>query len=404
MRSKLSLLALACLCLACVAAGAKAVDANTKEKAGAKAVGAKAKEADVSASAAGARAKTAGADTTNAKSSDAQDAKSQLIVPMQSGAFVLIRTESVPSAAHDSTSNLVESEDKPNLIHRIFVDSKNELFFGYELLVELVPSTRQFRVTVRPLSEEYLRALNSRPAFQKRRLHPSYNAAAFNSAPQLIGDGDTFTLDVLQSPRTGAKIVDVVTVSLSDPGLQEPVSDSPARDLTLEDVPLKVTNYRLRVGGETIYRTTSGCAGALVWFALPGSGRFVFSLVPRPGYDFRKVGAVRHNTISFEWDGVSYEWESALPVVGTGGNWNLWVLHDADYQFDLFEQPARAEGSKPSASKIDDAVRGVRQRQARGEFGSPSQAPATAPTPPTRQHVRVIIGAADSVEYLFPKK
>src|ERR1043165_8038077 len=113
MRSKLTSLALACLCLACVAAGAKAIDANTKEKASA---------ADVN-------AKTAGTDTTSAKSSDAQDAKSQLIVPMQSGAFVLIRTESVPSAAHDSTSNLVESEDKPNLIHRIFVDSKNELFF-----------------------------------------------------------------------------------------------------------------------------------------------------------------------------------------------------------------------------------------------------------------------------------
>jgi hypothetical protein len=361
MRSKLIPLALACLCLAATAAGA------------------------------------------GVNSSDAQEGKSQLIVPMQNGAFVLIRTESVPSFARGDTSNLVESEDKPNLIHRIFVDSKNDLFFGYELLVELVSVTRQFRVTVRPLSEEYLQALRARPAFQKRRLHPSYNAAAFNSAPQIMGDGDTFTLDVLQSPRTGAKIVDVVTVSLSDPGLQEPLSDAPARDLTLEDVPLKVTNYKLRVGDETIYRTTSGCAGALVWFALPGSGRFVFSLVPRPGYDFRKVGTVRHNTISFEWDGVSYEWESALPVVGTGGNWNLWVLHDADYQFDPFEQPARAEGdAKTSASKIEDAVRRVRQRQTRGEFGSPP--PAPSPAPETRKHVRVIIGAADSVEYLFPKK
>jgi hypothetical protein len=344
------------------------------------------------------------ANAAGANSSDAQEGKSQLIVPMQNGAFVLIRTESVPSFARGDTSNLVESEDKPNLIHRIFVDSKNDLFFGYELLVELVPATRQFRVTVRPLSEEYLQALRARPAFQKRRLHPSYNAAAFNSAPLLMGDGDTFTLDVLQSPRTGAKIVDVVTVSLSDPGLQEPLSDAPARDLTLEDVPLKVTNYKLRVGGETIYRTSSGCAGALVWFALPGSGRFVFSLVPRPGYDFRKVGTVRHNTISFEWDGVSYEWESALPVVGTGGNWNLWVLHDADYQFDPFEQPARAESeAKSPASKIEDAVRRVAQRRTRGEFGSPPPAPSSSP-PETRKHVRVIIGAADSVEYLFPKK
>jgi hypothetical protein len=349
-------------------------------------------------------AKSAAALAADVKASDAQDGKSQLIVPMQSGAFVLIRTESVPPSAQDATSNLVESEDKPNLIHRIFVDAKHELFFGYELLVETLPATRQFRVTVRPLSEEYLRSLSARPVFQKRRLHPSYNAAAFNSAPQLIGDGDTFTLDVLQSPRTGAKIVDVITVSLSDPGLQEPVNDRPPRDFTLEDVQLKVTNYKLRVGGETIYRTTSGCAGALVWFALPGRGRFVFSLVPHPGYDFRKVGVVRHNTISFEWDGESYEWESALPVVGTGGNWNLWVLRDADYQFDLFEPPAPAGGSKPTASDYDAAVRRMKQRQTQGEFGAPAPPPGAPPPPSPRRHVRVIIGAADSVEYLFPKK
>lgn len=343
------------------------------------------------------------------KSSEAQDGKSQLIVPMQSGAFVMIRTESVPPSAHGDTSNLVESEDKSNLIHRIFVDAKNGLFFGYELLVELEPATRQFRVTVRPLSEEYLEDLRARPVFQNRRLHPSYNAAAFNSAPQLIGDGDTFTLDVLQSPRTGAKIVDVITVSLSDPGLQEAVSERPPRDLTLEDVQLKVTNYKLRVGGETVYRTTSGCAGALVWFALPEHGRFVFSLVPRPGYDFRKVGVVKHNTISFEWDGVAYEWESALPVVGTGGNWNLWVLRDADYQFDLFEQPTPRPGdSQPPVTQYGVEVRRAKQRQSRGDFSAPSASSSNSsatPAPSTpRRHVRVIIGAADSVEYLFPKK
>src|SRR5947209_2858423 len=363
---KLTALALACLCLAAAGAGAKASDA---------------------------------------KSPEAQDGKSQLIVPMQSGAFVLIRTESVPPSAHDATSNLVESEDKPNLIHRVFVDARNGLFFGYELLVELVPATRQFRVTVRPMSEEYLQALRARPVFQNRRLHPSYNPSAFNSTPQLIGDGDTFTLDVLQSQRTGAKIVDVITVSLSDPGLQEAVSDRAPRDLTLEDVQLKVTNYKLRVGGETVYRTTSGCAGALVWFALPERGRFVFSLVPRPGYDFRKVGVVKHNTISFDWDGVTYEWESALPVVGTGGNWNVWVLRDADYQFDLFDQtPARADESKQAASQYGVAVRRMKQRQTQGEFSAPSPPPANAPSPPPRRHMRVIIGAADSVEYLFPKK
>src|SRR3712207_2797200 len=59
-----------------------------------------------------------------------QDGKSRLIVPMQSGAFVVIRTESAPSSGVEATSDLVESEDRPNLLHRLFVDSRNGMFFG----------------------------------------------------------------------------------------------------------------------------------------------------------------------------------------------------------------------------------------------------------------------------------
>jgi hypothetical protein len=341
------------------------------------------------------------------KSSDAQDGKSQLIVPMQSGAFVRIRTEADPPSAQDATSNLLESEDKPNLLHRVFVDSKNELFFGYELLVEPVAATRQFRVTVRPLSEEYLQQLRARPAFQKRRLHPSYNAAAFSATPQLINDGDTFALDVLRNPRTGAKIVDVIQLTLKDPGLQEAESDRPPSDFALEDVQLKVTNYTLRVNGEIVkQRPSGGCAGALIWFALGERGRFILSLVPRPGYQFQKVGAVRHNTISFEWGGDTYEWESSLPVVGTGGNWNLWVLHDPDYSLDLFDRPAAAppgESDKTFAQQHEEAVRQMKQRRTQAEFGAPPAEPEPKAANKTR-HVRVQIGAADGVEYLLPKQ
>ena len=82
----------------------------------------------------------------------AQDGKSRIIVPMQSGAFVVIRTESAPPSAGETTSDLVEAEDRPNLLHRVFVDSKNELFFGYELLVERAAESGYFWVTVRALS------------------------------------------------------------------------------------------------------------------------------------------------------------------------------------------------------------------------------------------------------------
>lgn len=343
----------------------------------------------------------AAADSPSPGAAGAQGDTSQLIVPMQSGAFVVISTESAPPSAGGATSNLVESEDKPNLLHRVFVDSANDLFFGYELLVERAAEARYFWVTVRPLSEEYLRALRVRTSFRGLRLHPSYNATAFPAAAQFLRDGDTFALDVLRNPRTGAKIVDVIRVSLTDPGLGRGASAKPPRDFALDDVQLKVSDYELRVNGETIYSSKGGCAGALVWFSLDGRGRFVFSLVPRPGREFRKVGSVRHNVVAFEWEGDTYEWESAQPVVGTGGNWNLWVLHDPGYAVDLFDAPAAPPAAdKTFAQQADEAVREMKRRRTQAEYGPAPAGPAPQ-TPAKARRARVVIGSADGVEHLF---
>ncbi|MBV9927966.1 MAG: hypothetical protein JOZ96_23300 [Acidobacteria bacterium] len=347
----------------------------------------------------------AAADSPAAARTDTQDGKSRLIVPLESGAFVVIRTESSPAEGGEAASVLAESEDKPNLLHRVFVDSKNQLFFGYELLVERAAESRYFWVTVRALSEDYLRELQARPSFRGRRLHPSYNATAFPASPQFLRDGDTFALDVFQNPRTGTKIVDVVQVSLKDPSVRQAASDVP-RDFSPEDVQLKVSDYKLKVNGETVYRSTGGCAGPVIWFSLGDHGRFVFSLVERPGYEFKKVGAVRNNVVSFEWGGDKYEWESSLPVVGAGGNWNLWVLHDPDYRVDLFEQPAPPPGADPERTltqRAEEAARRVRQRGTQAEYGAPS-APQDSQTPRRASRTRVVIGSADGVENLFPRQ
>ncbi len=333
--------------------------------------------------------------------SAAQEDKSRLIVPMQSGAFVVIRTESAPHSAGEAAGNLIESEDRPNLLHRVFVDSTGELFFGYELLVERAAEARYFWVTVRPLSEDYLRALSERPAFRGRRLHPGYNATAFPAAPQLLRDGDTFALDVFRNQRTGTKIVDVIQVSLTDPSLRRAAADVPPRDFRPDDVQLRISDYKLKVNGEIVHRSTGGVAGALVWFSLGERGRFVFSLVERPGFEFKKVGSVRHNTVAFEWGGETFEWESAQPVVGAGGNWNLWVLHDPDYRVDLFGQPAAppAGDDKTFAKQTDEAVRRMKNARTRADYGS---ADPSRPAPAKPRRVRVVIGSADGVENLFP--
>ncbi|HVF42209.1 MAG TPA: hypothetical protein VM936_04315 [Pyrinomonadaceae bacterium] len=337
-----------------------------------------------------------------ANTSDVKDGKPQVVVALQSGAHVRIRTESDPPGGWEAPSNFVEAGEKPNLVRRVFVDSKDELFFGYELLVERA-GAKQFLVAVRPLSREYLKQLTARPAFRKRRLHPSYNPSAFMTAPQAFGDGDTFALDVLRNPRTGAKIVDVIQVSLSDAASEESATDEP-RDFALEDIQLQVKNYELLIDGESVYKSPGGSlSGPLVWLALRDRGRFVFSLVPRAGYDFRKTAKLEGNKISFEWDGERFEWVSSEAVVGLGGNWNLWVLHDADYSFDLFDQtPARNAPSDPTfARQTDEAVRNAQKRNSQAGFGSNNSNGQQQPAP--KRRTRVIIGAANSVSDLFPK-
>jgi hypothetical protein len=49
-------------------------------------------------------------------------------------------------------------------------------------------------------------------------------------------------------------------------------------------------------------------------------------------------------------------------------------------------------------------MRRMKQQQTQGDFSAPPTPPAAAPSPTPRRHVRVVIGAADTVEYLFPKK
>jgi hypothetical protein len=327
----------------------------------------------------------------------------QLVVPMQSGVFVSFTTETVPAGSHELSFSFIEAEFKPNIIHRLFVDEKQQFYFGYDLIVERAQAAGEYRVTVRPLGADYERMLRARKAFQNRRPHPNLSPAASVSQPQTVADGDTFAIDVLVNPRNGAKIVDVIKVTSDDPRLQEaPASTRPPRDFTLEDMQLKVSAYKLLVDGEAVYSSTSGCAGPLIWFALPGRGRFIFSLVPRPGYDFQKVGTVEHNKIKFAHDGQSYEWVSRLPVVGNGGNWNLWVLHDAGYRSELLPTETSARTSRNQPDALTRSIDGARRTQKQPGFGAPSGTGATDAAP--RRRTRVVIGAADGIEHLLPKQ
>jgi GWxTD domain-containing protein len=281
-------------------------------------------------------------------------------------------------------------------------------------VVEPVASTKQFRVSVRPLSPEDEQELRARKSFQTRRIHPNYNFAALSraAAPQIIADGDTFALDVLVNPETGDKITDYVTVSESESRLREASAvESTPRDFTLEDVMLKVVNYQLYVNGELVAggKRSGAAAGPIIWFHLTERGRFIFSLRPHEGYDFRKIGTIEHNRMKFTLNNDRYEWVSDVPVVDAGGPWNLYVLHDPSYVPDSFFLGVKATAARPKSTNVYQSV-----AEAQRTMRLPKRNAATSlenPAVTARKEegeeresssVRLIIGAASRVENLLP--
>jgi hypothetical protein len=290
---------------------------------------------------------------------------------LKNGIYVGFSTEADQRGALPVSFSSIET-GADNVIHRVLVDREGAYFYGYDLGVEIAPDSKQFRISVRPLGEDFERRLRERKSFATRRLDPDAGAPALSQRyqEQVINDGDMVAIDLLVNKKTGVKIVDIIKVSSEQINVGGgSLAGSPARDFSLDDIELKVTNYRLLVNSELVAGAvpTGGCSGSIIWFYLPGKGRFIFSIKPRPGYDFQKMGVIENNKISFSLGGDQYQWVSSSPIVGSTNNFNVWVLHDPSYTPELQDEVA------PGSARYKDRS-------------------------------QVIIGAADSIELMLPKR
>ncbi|HEX8137749.1 MAG TPA: hypothetical protein VF544_09175 [Pyrinomonadaceae bacterium] len=294
-----------------------------------------------------------------------------------------------------------------NVIHRWLSDEKGNLVFGYDLRVEPLAGTHSFRVSARPLDPQFEARLSAAATggvtAQGLRIESAAATLLRATEEQVVSDGETFALDVLVNEQLGLKVVDYIKVSREATGRPTPGYGPTPRDFALTNVELAVRNYQLSVDGEVL-RTASArrsCRGSLIWFALPEGGRFIFSLVPHEGYDFRKLGVIENNRVAFTWKGKRYEWTSDGPIVGSGGVWNLWVLHDAAY-VDPFAQPPSGVGPESKLAQIlrdplgtlsepvgDGRRNGLQTKERRSAV--------------TVRRVRVSIGGANSLGDLLPK-
>ncbi|MCU1265498.1 MAG: hypothetical protein JWM21_1816 [Acidobacteria bacterium] len=340
----------------------------------------------------------------------------QLIVPLTEGGFVAFQAETAFSEAtkrpdgQQARANFDSQAliDDKQVIHRVLVDTEGKPIFGYDLLVEANSTLKQFKVTARPLDNQFESKLvahsNSgplpQPAPQRISTLPQ------SSESQLLDDGDAFALDLLINADTGIKIVDVVKVSFDRATFWNNVPKSLPRDFTLDAVQLSVKEYQLLINDAVVAtgKSKTGCAGALIWFYVPDHGRFIFSLVPREGYQFQKVGLVADNKIEFTVNGDRYEWISSGPVLRDGGAWNLWVLHDPKYTPLIADAEEVEKKGKDPWDKLEAAVKSVKEDA--GKLGNQKQTTFQKNAEKNRARTRparVMVGGADRIENLLPK-
>ena len=340
-----------------------------------------------------------------------------VVVPLADGGFVAFKSETAWSrggigTAAGSQITLGEFKaqafvDDNRVIHRVLSDAAGKYVFGYDLLIEAVPASKTFTIAVAPLDslvENKLLAGGSK--VQPARIATLPQAGE----PEILDDGDSFALDLLVNQKTGVKIVDLVKVSFDRSNLWDDNPRNLPRDFTLDAVPLRVIDFRLLVDGNLLAAGKPGTkfTGSLIWCYVEGQGRFIFSLVPREGYQFQKVGVIEDRRIEFTVKGRHYEWLSSEPILPSGGPWNLWMLHDPTYvpfgaQEVSKEEKSRLDKMDDSIKAFEDKVAKMRDPAPTSSFrkGTEARKPDAVQPPPKR--FKVMVGAADRIENLWPK-
>jgi hypothetical protein len=331
------------------------------------------------------------------------------VLSLAGGGFVAFRSETSAAdnqiTANQSLASLIYSQalaGENRIIHRVLTDADQRVIFGYDLWVNADPITRKFSLAVLPADEAFRRTFLKDSA--AARPNDAFATFPKSTSPQTLDDGDAVSLELLVNQRSGVKIVDVVKVTFNRATLRENTLEGQPRDFSLDAVSLSVKSYQLLIDGKLVGKSKSaiGCSGSLLWFYVPDRGRFIFSLVPRDGYSFHKVGVLEGNRIEFVMNGEHFEWLSGAEILPNGGTWNLWVLHDTNYTPLFGPQKPLPQEKKPNLlSRLEEIV--VLNSDASG-LTLRAPGPARGPTKSSAVEIpqRVMVGGADTIEHLLP--
>ena len=184
---------------------------------------------------------------------------------------------------------------------------------------------------------------------------------------KIVHDGDVMSIELIADAATGDKLIDDITVqtfsqqvmmprpianrvgNLSGQTGARPVPptvEGSARDFSAGDAEMRLTQPRLTING--VEQSFTGqqpgppmlssiplnrnVSGPLVWFYVPGKGRYILSLAARPALDFKQAGELRGGLIKFKLDEDTFTVECPIEIAEGRAPYNLYVLRDALYE------------------------------------------------------------------------
>jgi hypothetical protein len=256
-------------------------------------------------------------------------------------------------------------------------DSPHDVYFGYDVLIDKQPSgayTLTFaKLSLSPLELVY--EIRRNPPVGWPMPPPSRNPADWTFEPlpaylqpQTLREGETLRVELLTDKDTGRKmyenlrilpergpvrasIVRGAPLAVNRPMPVVPTVAGTAREFSAADAELQLTQPHVTLNGapqDSTGRNPATVHGPLLWFYLPGHGRYVLSLVPHPDLDFKLAGEARGGVISFSLGAASIKLECPVPVAPGSFAYNLYVLHDPEW-----EPTAQAQKGQFALGSVD---------------------------------------------------
>jgi hypothetical protein len=262
------------------------------------------------------------------------------------------------------------------LVQRYVFDTQLKLYTGYDVLFEPNLDRDTYLLTFRPLSigvDEFAARLANLPldpgnnprqwTFQApaRYLQPRQATALetiavdLSTANQRVGDQITDQITMMRGPKWVALALEYQprwkspqpAAAPGEAGIFDPAKD--ARMTLLEP--------RVRIDGNSAWQHSPvtwyvANGRELVWFYLPGRGRYILSIFAHADLGFVKAGEVQGDSASFTSEGEVITLENSMPIASGYAPHSLYVLHQPEYSPASADQKDRFEYGSLSPDEI----------------------------------------------------